>query len=79
MECVDKIIAAMERKGHIVKISAIERRENMYRTSELLNINKTMAKPLFEDTEYPWQVLDMIGEFFEDCWAYIRPQRSIER
>ncbi len=38
----------------------------MYKTSELLNINKTMAKPLFEETEYPWQVLDMIGDFIRE-------------
>ncbi len=46
----------------------------MYRTSELLNINKTMAKPLFEDTEYPWQVLDMIGEFLRTVGPTLDPE-----
>ena len=32
-------------------------------TKVLLNLEHTMAKPLFEQTVYPWEVLDKIGDF----------------
>ena len=35
----------------------------MYKTTELLDLGHTLARPLFENTEYPWQVLDSIGSF----------------
>jgi NDP-sugar pyrophosphorylase family protein len=35
----------------------------MYKTHELLDTEKTLAKPLFDGTEYPWQVLDKISDF----------------
>ncbi|MGM9522022.1 MAG: UDP-N-acetylglucosamine pyrophosphorylase [Oscillospiraceae bacterium] len=37
----------------------------MYKTFELLDITKTIAAPLFEGTEYPWQVLDKISDFIK--------------
>lgn len=35
----------------------------MYKTIDLLDIDKTLAKPIFENTEYPWEVLDRISDF----------------
>ena len=46
----------------------------MYKTTEMLNINKTLAKPLFEDVEYPWQVLDRIGEFILELGPQLDPE-----
>ncbi len=56
----------------------------MYKTSQLLDLSKTIAAELFEGREYPWQVLDDIKSFilalgptldpelydhpFEDVW-----------
>lgn len=35
----------------------------MVKTTELLDLTKTLAAPLFEGVEYPWQVLDGIKDF----------------
>ena len=35
----------------------------MYRTDDLLNLSHTIAAPLFEGKEYPWEVLDDIKSF----------------
>ncbi len=35
----------------------------MLKTTELLNTEKTIAARLFENAEYPWQVLDSIKDF----------------
>lgn len=35
----------------------------MYRTTELLDLSKTIAAELFEAKEYPWEVLDSIKDF----------------
>ncbi len=35
----------------------------MYKTVDLLDLDHTIARELFENTEYPWQVLDSIKEF----------------
>lgn len=35
----------------------------MIRTSELFDLNHTLAAPLLEKTEYPWEALADIGEF----------------
>ena len=37
--------------------------KNVITTRELLDLNHTIAKPLFEKTVYPWEVLDKIGKF----------------
>lgn len=37
--------------------------ENGMRTKELYDLSHTAAKPLLEKAEYPWQVLDRIGDF----------------
>ena len=36
---------------------------NNIKISELFDLDKTIAKKLFEDKEYPWEVLDDIKEF----------------
>jgi NDP-sugar pyrophosphorylase family protein len=35
----------------------------MIRISELLDLSKTIAAPLFDGREYPWEVLDRIADF----------------
>ena len=35
----------------------------MYTTAQLLDLEKTIAAPLFENTTYPWEVLDNIKNF----------------
>ena len=35
----------------------------MYRISELLDLSHTIAAPLFEGKDYPWEVLGGIKEF----------------
>ena len=35
----------------------------MYTTKELLDLTKTIAAPLFENTTYPWEALDGIKDF----------------
>ena len=35
----------------------------MIKTKELLDLSKTIAAPLFEGREYPWEVLDHIADF----------------
>lgn len=35
----------------------------MYKTEELLDLSKTLAKPILEKTEYPWEVLGEISGF----------------
>ena len=35
----------------------------MYRTDDLLDLSHTIAAPLFEGKEYPWEVLDDIKSF----------------
>jgi NDP-sugar pyrophosphorylase family protein len=41
----------------------------MYKTTDLLDLDKTLAKPLFEKTEYPWEVLDNISAFILEIGA----------
>ena len=33
------------------------------KTTELYDLSKTIAKPLLESAEYPWQILGKIKEF----------------
>ncbi|MBR6812697.1 MAG: UDP-N-acetylglucosamine pyrophosphorylase [Oscillospiraceae bacterium] len=35
----------------------------MYSTTQLLDLSKTIAAPLFEKTQYPWEALDGIKDF----------------
>ncbi len=35
----------------------------MYKTTELLDLERTLAKPLFEGKTYPWEVLSEIKDF----------------
>lgn len=35
----------------------------MYKTKDLLDLSKTIAAPLLEKTEYPWEALDGIKDF----------------
>lgn len=35
----------------------------MYKTIDLLDLDKTLAKPILEKTEYPWEALGKISEF----------------
>lgn len=35
----------------------------MYRNQELFDLTHTLATGLFEQTDYPWQILPQIGEF----------------
>lgn len=37
----------------------------MYRTKELLDLEHTLAGPLFQDLEYPWEALPLIGDFIK--------------
>lgn len=38
----------------------------MYKTTDLLDLNHTAAKPLFASLEYPWQALPLIGGFITE-------------
>lgn len=37
----------------------------MYRTKDLLDLEHTLAKPLFNELEYPWEALPLIGDFIK--------------
>ncbi len=38
----------------------------MYKTKDLLDLSKTLAQPLLEEVEYPWEVLGKISEFIKE-------------
>ena len=55
----------------------------IYTTAELLDLSKTKAAPLLEDTEYPWEVLDKLKSFILELGAtlpeeeYLHPQADV--
>ena len=44
------------------------------KTSELFDFSKTIASKLFENSEYPWDVLDDIGDFIVELGKTLDPQ-----
>ena len=40
--------------------------------SELYSLDETLAKDIFEDVTYPWEVLPKIGEFIQKSWRYFK-------
>ena len=47
----------------------------MYRTKDLLDLSHTLASPLFEKAEYPWQVLDDIRDFIIETGRGLDPEK----
>lgn len=45
----------------------------MYKTTELLSLDHTLAAPLFENAEYPWQVLPLISDFIKALGPTLSP------
>ena len=41
----------------------IRKTGNMYKISDLYDLDKTIAKPLFDGKQYPWEVLDGIKDY----------------
>lgn len=44
-------------------------KKNEMKITELYSLENTMAKPLLEEYEYPWEVLPHIGEFIKELGA----------
>ncbi len=47
----------------------------MYKTTELLDLSKTIAAELFEGREYPWEVLDDIKDFILKLGPTLDPEK----
>ncbi len=47
----------------------------MYKTTNLLDLSHTIAKPLLEKLEYPWQALPLIGEFIMSTGALLSEEQ----
>ncbi|MBE6991045.1 MAG: UDP-N-acetylglucosamine pyrophosphorylase [Ruminococcaceae bacterium] len=47
----------------------------MYKTTELLDLSKTIASELFEGREYPWEVLDDIKDFILKLGPTLDPEK----
>lgn len=47
----------------------------MYKTTELLDLSKTIAAELFEAKEYPWEVLDSIKDFILKLGPTLDPEK----
>ena len=41
---------------------------NLPKATELFDLDKTIAKDLFCENEYPWEALDKIGDFIDGCF-----------
>ena len=46
----------------------------MYKISELLDLSHTIAAPLFEGKDYPWEVLGGIREFILTLGPALSPE-----
>lgn len=46
----------------------------MYKINELLDLEHSLAKPLFLKYEYPWEVLPHIGDFIKELGPTLSPQ-----
>lgn len=47
----------------------------IYKTAELFDLTYTIARPLLEQTEYPWQALGDIGGFIVQLGAALPPDK----
>ena len=50
----------------------------MYKTSDLFDLSHTLAAPLLENTEYPWEALDGIKEFILQLGPTLSKDEYIE-
>lgn len=53
--------------------------EDMLRTSELYDLTHTAAKPLLEETVYPWEVLPKLGAFLLELGRTLSPEEYERR
>lgn len=53
--------------------------EDMLRTSELYDLTHTVAKPLLEETVYPWEVLPKLGAFLLELGRTLSPEEYERR
>ena len=47
----------------------------MLKTTELMDLTKTIAAPLLEKTEYPWEALEGIGDFIRALGPTLPPEK----
>lgn len=47
--------------------------DKLLRSTNLLDFDRTIAKPLFEKFDYPWQVLDELSDFIKELGKSLDP------
>lgn len=46
----------------------------IYRSADLFDLSQTLAAPLFQGREYPWELLPLIGDFIRELGPTLSPE-----